>query len=270
VHGDLGQGAREQALRAFRNGKVDVLVATDVAARGIDVEGITHVVNYQCPEDEKTYLHRTGRTGRAGRTGVAVTLVDWDDLPRWGLINKALDLGIPEPEETYSSSDHLYSDLDIPTGVTGTLPRAARTRAGLAAEEVEDLGETGKHGGAPRSGERSGRREAHGGGGSRSRSAGRGEARSGGRAAGEDRGEGSERPTRSRNRQRTRGGSSGEQPGEGGGQDSAGSAPVSGEGGERPARSRNRRRGSRGRSQGQGAGQGTGQGAGQAPAQPPA
>ncbi|GAA4966879.1 hypothetical protein GCM10023238_38420 [Streptomyces heliomycini] len=67
VHGDLGQGAREQALRAFRNGKVDVLVCTDVAARGIDVEGVTHVINYQSPEDEKTYLHRIGRTGRAGR-----------------------------------------------------------------------------------------------------------------------------------------------------------------------------------------------------------
>jgi superfamily II DNA/RNA helicase len=81
IHGDLGQGAREQALRAFRNGKVDVLVATDVAARGIDVENITHVVNYQCPEDEKTYVHRIGRTGRAGNTGVAITLVDWEDMP---------------------------------------------------------------------------------------------------------------------------------------------------------------------------------------------
>ena len=97
VHGDLGQGAREQALRAFRNGKVDVLVATDVAARGIDVEGVTHVINYQSPEDEKTYLHRIGRTGRAGAKGIAVTFVDWDDIPRWGLINKALDLGFPEP-----------------------------------------------------------------------------------------------------------------------------------------------------------------------------
>src|SRR5699024_5954781 len=58
IHGDLGQGAREQALRAFRNGKIDVLVATDVAARGIDVDDITHVINHQCPEDEKIYLHR--------------------------------------------------------------------------------------------------------------------------------------------------------------------------------------------------------------------
>ncbi len=114
VHGDLGQGAREQALRAFRNGKVDVLVCTDVAARGIDVEGVTHVVNYQSPEDEKTYLHRIGRTGRAGAKGTAITLVDWDDIPRWQLINKALDLKFPDPPETYSTSPHLFEELGIP------------------------------------------------------------------------------------------------------------------------------------------------------------
>ncbi|WP_079123641.1 DEAD/DEAH box helicase [Streptomyces sp. NBRC 110611] len=152
VHGDLGQGAREQALRAFRNGKVDVLVCTDVAARGIDVEGVTHVINYQSPEDEKTYLHRIGRTGRAGAKGTAVTLVDWDDIPRWKLINKALELPFDEPEETYSTSPHLYEQLDIPEGTKGVLPRAERTRAGLAAEEVEDLGETGGRGRGSRRG----------------------------------------------------------------------------------------------------------------------
>lgn len=146
VHGDLGQGAREQALRAFRNGKVDVLVCTDVAARGIDVEGVTHVINYQTPEDEKTYLHRIGRTGRAGASGTAITLVDWDDIPRWQLINKALDLPFNEPEETYSTSAHLYELLGIPEGTKGVLPRAERTRAGLDAEEIEDLGETGGRG----------------------------------------------------------------------------------------------------------------------------
>ncbi|WP_234371491.1 DEAD/DEAH box helicase [Streptomyces sp. XY431] len=146
VHGDLGQGAREQALRAFRNGKVDVLVCTDVAARGIDVEGVTHVINYQCPEDEKTYLHRIGRTGRAGASGTAVTLVDWDDIPRWQLINKALELSFNEPEETYSTSPHLYELLKIAPGTKGILPRSERTRAGLGAEEVEDLGETGGRG----------------------------------------------------------------------------------------------------------------------------
>ncbi|WP_043674660.1 DEAD/DEAH box helicase [Streptomyces xylophagus] len=147
VHGDLGQGAREQALRAFRNGKVDVLVCTDVAARGIDVEGVTHVINYQSPEDEKTYLHRIGRTGRAGAKGIAVTLVDWDDIPRWQLINKALDLGFPNPPETYSTSPHFFEEMNIPAGTKGVLPRSERTRAGLAAEEVEDLGETGGRGG---------------------------------------------------------------------------------------------------------------------------
>ena len=150
LHGDLGQGAREQALRAFRNGKVDVLVATDVAARGIDVDDVTHVINYQCPEDEKTYIHRIGRTGRAGQSGTAVTFVDWDDLPRWTLIDKALNLRQPEPLETYHTSEHLYSDLDIPEGATGKLPRDKRTRAGLAAEYIEDLGETGRRSGKGR------------------------------------------------------------------------------------------------------------------------
>jgi len=144
IHGDLGQGAREQALRAFRKGKVDVLVATDVAARGIDIDDVTHVINYQCPEDEKIYLHRTGRTGRAGNKGTAVTFVDWDDLPRWGLIDKALGTGLPQPEETYHTSQHLYAELDIDPNVSGVLPRAQRTLAGLAAEEIEDLGETGR------------------------------------------------------------------------------------------------------------------------------
>src|SRR6201989_2788616 len=144
VHGDLGQGQRERALRAFRSGKVDVLTATEVAARGLDVDDVTHVVNYECPDDEMTYVHRIGRTGRAGREGVAVTFVDWRDLHRWKLINDALNLGMAEPEETYSTSEHLYTELDIPREATGTLPRAMRDRAGLEAEAIEDIGETGR------------------------------------------------------------------------------------------------------------------------------
>jgi superfamily II DNA/RNA helicase len=143
VHGDLGQGAREQALRAFRSGKVDVLVATDVAARGIDVTDVTHVVNYQCPEDAKTYVHRIGRTGRAGKTGVAVTLVDWDELHRWKTISDDLGLDMPEAPETYSTSAHLYTDLDIPETATGRLPLGKRTRAGLDAEYVDTEGDQG-------------------------------------------------------------------------------------------------------------------------------
>ncbi len=131
VHGDLNQVAREKALKAFRTGKIDVLVATDVAARGIDIDDVTHVINYQCPEDEKTYVHRIGRTGRAGRTGVAVTLVDWDDMHRWEVINKAHSLNLPEPAETYSRSPHLFTDLGIPADAKGTVrkPRPERTES---------------------------------------------------------------------------------------------------------------------------------------------
>jgi len=160
LHGDLNQGAREQALRAFRNGKVDILVATDVAARGIDVEDVTHVVNHRVPEDEKTYLHRTGRTGRAGHEGTAVTFVDWEDIARWRLINDALDLGVSDPVETYSSSEHLFYDLDIPPGTKGRLPRSEQTLEGLDAEHLDDYGESRSSRGSSRSsrGSRSGSR----------------------------------------------------------------------------------------------------------------
>jgi superfamily II DNA/RNA helicase len=123
IHGDLGQSAREKALNDFKAGKSDVLVATDVAARGIDIDGITHVINYQCPEDEKTYVHRIGRTARAGADGISVTFVDWDDLARWKMIDTALVLGLGEPEETYSSSEHLYQTLNIPAGSNGRITK---------------------------------------------------------------------------------------------------------------------------------------------------
>jgi superfamily II DNA/RNA helicase len=234
VHGDLGQGQRERALRAFRSGKVDVLTATEVAARGLDVDDVTHVVNYECPDDEKTYVHRIGRTGRAGRAGVAVTFVDWRDMHRWKLINDALSLGMAEPEETYSTSEHLFTELDIPREATGTLPRAMRDRAGLEAEAVEDIGETGKIR-SPRRGSASRGSGGSGGRGGRNRkSTGDGTAQAGGTAG--------------RRRRRTRAGrdvgaaDSGAQPrGEAAPEQSAGQAS------------------------GQGSGQGSGQDSGQAP-----
>jgi superfamily II DNA/RNA helicase len=215
VHGDLGQGAREQALRAFRSGKVDVLVATDVAARGLDIDDVTHVINYQCPEDAMTYVHRIGRTARAGKSGVSVTLVDWDDLPKWKMICDSLNLPFHEPAETYSTSPHLYLELDIPTETRSVLPRASRTRAGLDAEAVEDLGGSDR--------KRTGTRPA-------GRSASTGGRSSGGRGepAGRDGG----------TRQRTRSGSASSGAGAAGGGDSA----ATGEQGESGAPKRNRRR----------------------------
>ncbi|GAA1727867.1 hypothetical protein GCM10009746_07230 [Microbacterium paludicola] len=149
VHGDMGQEQRERSMAAFKAGKVQVLVATDVAARGIDVDDITHVINHTIPDDDKTYLHRAGRTGRAGKTGIAVTFVDWDDLHKWALINRALEFGQPEPTETYSSSPHLYTDLNIPAGTKGrltTAPTSERPRP-----------ERRSQGGEGRGGDRGGR-----------------------------------------------------------------------------------------------------------------
>jgi len=128
LHGDMSQEARERSMAAFRSGKKEILVATEVAARGIDVDDVTHVINYTVPEDEKNYLHRTGRTGRAGRTGIAVTFVDWEDMARWQNINAALELGVPEPVETYSSSAHLFEDLGIPAGTKGRLRASTAVR----------------------------------------------------------------------------------------------------------------------------------------------
>ncbi len=216
VHGDLGQGAREQALRAFRSGKVDVLIATDVAARGWDVDGITHVINYQAPEDEMTYVHRIGRTARAGASGTAVTLVDWDDIPRWKLICDKLELPFHQPEETYSTSKHLRMELDIPEDATGRLPRAQRTRAGLDAEEVEDIG-----GRSARPGRRSGPTRGTGG---------------GARAPREERGDGPGK--RSGSRRRTRGGKPVDTAGPA--ESAPDSSPESGGSASRPRRRRRR------------------------------
>jgi superfamily II DNA/RNA helicase len=163
VHGDLGQIAREKALKAFRAGDVDVLVATDVAARGIDIDDITHVINYQCPEDELAYVHRIGRTGRAGKTGIAVTLVDWDELPRWTTIDKALGLGSPNPAETYSNSPHLYAELGILDEAVGTVgtPRKPAAKRRDAERKGPSEGQNGEKSGRTRSGAR--RRRTRGG-----------------------------------------------------------------------------------------------------------
>ncbi len=153
LHGDMAQVAREKALTRFREDKIQVLVATDVAARGIDVAGVSHVINYSCPEDDKTYIHRIGRTGRAGASGIAITFVDWADLARWKMINKALDLPFADPQETYSTSEHLYHDQGIAPGTKGRIVDPAPVER----KPREDRGDRGggERGGGER-GERSG------------------------------------------------------------------------------------------------------------------
>ncbi|WP_159551670.1 DEAD/DEAH box helicase [Citricoccus sp. K5] len=262
IHGDLGQGAREQALRAFRGDKVDVLVATDVAARGIDVDDVTHVINFQCPEDEKTYLHRVGRTGRAGNKGTAVTLVDWEDMPRWGLINKALGLDVPEPPETYSSSKHFFEDLNIPKGSKGRLPRDQRTKSGLESETLEDLGgpgaksdtrgDRGGRGRGDREGGRDGGRSGRGGRGGRDGgreggrdgSGGRGRSGEGRERSGESRGDRGPRAGDQRDDRAPREGDSGEtrSPGTGRRRGTADASGAASEGGVTRSRSRSRSR----------------------------
>ncbi|MEU8311973.1 MULTISPECIES: DEAD/DEAH box helicase [unclassified Micromonospora] len=253
VHGDLGQGARERALRAFRAGKIDTLVATDVAARGIDVTGVTHVINYDCPEDQDTYTHRIGRTGRAGATGVAVTFVDWDDMPRWRIVDKTLGLDMPEPPETYHTSAHLYTDLGIPTGISGTLPTAERTRAGLSAEVEEDLGGGGRARRGARRGDSRGRERGEG----QGRDRGRGRRDEGGSSAGSsapqaDAGDDETSRTPRRRRRRRAGETVAGEPtaviGTEGAAETAAAAPqpAEGEAASKPRRRRRRRGGSTG------------------------
>ncbi|MDR1264958.1 MAG: DEAD/DEAH box helicase [Propionibacteriaceae bacterium] len=160
IHGDLSQILRERALEKFRQGKAQVIVATDVAARGIDVESVSHVVNYDCPDDEKSYVHRIGRTGRAGHEGVAVTLVDWADLARWKFIDKALGLDFETPLEAYSTTPQLLSELDIPPDATGWLvtpeARPARPRETIHRTRSDHPGDRERRG---RRDDRQGERE---------------------------------------------------------------------------------------------------------------
>ena len=226
VHGDLNQDQRERAMAAFKAGKKDILIATDVAARGIDVDDVTHVINHTVPDDEKTYLHRVGRTGRAGRSGIAVTFVDWDDLHKWALIDRALEFGIPEPVETYSSSPHLFTDLNIPEGSKG------RLKATPVKERAPQGAGRGRSGRGSGSGSGSGSGEGEG-------------------------GENGEKRTRTRRRTRSanpqgRGRHEAhghEQHGhdaDGGGEPGAPLAPVGEDGEAAPRRRRRRRRGGRG------------------------
>ena len=137
MHGDKSQSQREKALARFERGEVDILVATDVAARGIDVRDVTHVINYDMPEDRDGYVHRTGRTGRAGRAGIGVTFVLGDQARDMSRI--ASDLGLHKE----------FSLSGLPTSTSGG--GGGRSRRGNGG------GGAGPRGGRPQ--QRPGRRE---------------------------------------------------------------------------------------------------------------
>jgi ATP-dependent RNA helicase RhlE len=92
IHGNKSQGARTRALKRFKDGELRVLVATDIAARGLDIEGIAHVVNFEVPDTPEAYVHRVGRTGRSGAEGHAITLVAPDEERAWQALEKRVGL----------------------------------------------------------------------------------------------------------------------------------------------------------------------------------
>jgi superfamily II DNA/RNA helicase len=138
LHGDMPQVVREKVMRAFRKGKLDVLVCTDVASRGLDIAGLSHVINYDTPEDDRAYVHRIGRTGRAGAAGVAVTFVAWNELDTAELIRRRLDLTDEPVHEVYSTSPLLGELFDLPTVEEAAAARAAAAPARAAAEPAAE------------------------------------------------------------------------------------------------------------------------------------
>ena len=299
IHGDLRQATRERNLDRFRDGKVSVLVATEVAARGLDVDNVTHVVNYDCPEDEKMYLHRIGRTARAGRAGVAITFVEHQEVERANLIRRAIDRTDLEVVQTFSTSPELTALFDLPEDVPWARS-VARRRSPEGGEGGRggrgDGGRGGRGDGGRGKGEggRGGRGE-----GERGGRGGRGEGERGERGEGKraersetpraerseekvDAGDDASRPARRRRggRGRGRGGAEGAATGgearDGAGRDTLDGARTERSGDhERPAprraadedasadAPRRRRRGGRGRSRRDGGGDGAGDGAGE-------
>lgn len=193
IHGDLKQATRERNLDRFREGKVSVLVATEVAARGLDVQNVSHVVNYDCPEDDKMYLHRIGRTARAGHAGVAITFVEHSEMERANLIRRAIDRTDIEVRETFSTSPDLTELFGLPDEV----PWARSVGRRRSPDEGDRGGRSGgrggdRNGGERSGGERSGGRDGGGRGRGGERNGGRDGGRDGGRSARDD--ERSDRP----------------------------------------------------------------------------
>ena len=122
IHGDKSQNARQRALTNFKSGHTRVLVATDIAARGIDVDNLTHVINYELPNVPETYIHRIGRTGRAGASGIAFSFCDREEKEFLRDIQKLIGNTVPV------ANDHPFAMADTSTNIRRTLPQNAVQR----------------------------------------------------------------------------------------------------------------------------------------------
>jgi ATP-dependent RNA helicase RhlE len=152
IHGNKSQGQRERALAAFKSPRPPVLIATDIAARGLDVDDVSHVINYELPHEPETYVHRIGRTGRAGQTGAAVAFCDPEERPRLTAIEDLLGRAIPRRNEPTAAGP-------VPAGDD----RGGRGRRGGQDERRGGQGGRRRGGEADRSGASSGRPRSRGG-----------------------------------------------------------------------------------------------------------
>jgi ATP-dependent RNA helicase RhlE len=139
IHGNKSQPQRERVLAAFRAGRVRTLVATDIAARGIDIDGVSHVLNYDLPNIPESYVHRIGRTGRAGADGVAISFCDGDERAYLRDIEKLIRMSIP-------TSEHASSRQSQPAnGARARPPQQPRTGRARRSPAPQDAGQTHSH-----------------------------------------------------------------------------------------------------------------------------
>jgi ATP-dependent RNA helicase RhlE len=129
IHGNKAQNARKKALDAFRSGNIRALVATDVAARGIDIEGITHVINFELPNDPESYVHRIGRTARAGAAGMAISFCDADERAYLRDIEKTIRRQVPVIE------DHPYHQAAMANGAANDRAAPGQAKRGASAKK---------------------------------------------------------------------------------------------------------------------------------------
>ena len=133
IHGNKTQGARERALKSFKSGEISVLIATDIAARGIDISGLSHVINYDLPNVPETYVHRIGRTGRAEASGATLSFCDIEERPYLKDIEKFIKQTIPLVE------DHPFPDTSTPVKkITAKKPQAKQQKRGYGQSKPQN------------------------------------------------------------------------------------------------------------------------------------